>query len=213
MLRRFALLSIALGFLAAAAAIATVSAIGNSGPPTSASSSWTAGRQSLSKKVDASRVDSDMSEYAKHVLGSSSAADARARVPLQLDNGARIEAGLRANGSLCFDVTPPGRIPASVCGMSIDPNDISGVINEAVDQPIVYAGLAGDNVSAVDVITDQGTISATLQNGAFYSSIPSGSSIEGWVVTLADGSKVTHNWPPDPTTGAGSGGSSDDQSN
>ncbi|HEY5159896.1 MAG TPA: hypothetical protein VII83_02375 [Gaiellaceae bacterium] len=154
-----------------------------------------------------------MSEDAQRVFGGSSAVEAKAHVPLQLGNGAKVEAGGRTNGSLCFDVTTPGRSPASVCGNSVEPDDVSGVIHGTAGQPTIYAGLAGDNVTTVDVLTDHGDVSATVQNGAFYSSIPEGSSIVGWVVTTADGSKTTHHWPPDSTDVSSTGASGSDQSN
>ncbi len=193
MLRRLSIILIALGFLAAAIAIAAVSAGGSTAP----SVGWTGKRQSLSNRVNASPVDTNLSVDAQHVFGSSSAAEADAHIPLTTSDGAQIEAGIKTDGSVCFDVTTPGRAPAGTCGPSVDANNISGVINQFVNQPTVYAGLAGDNVTAVDVLTDQGTVSAMVENGAFYSSIPNGSSIKGWVITLADGSTTTHNWPPD----------------
>jgi hypothetical protein len=196
MSRRLALIGVALGFIVAATAIATVSAIGSSAQKAPASL-WTGGRQSLSKRVEASPIDSNMSEDAHHLFGGSSNAETNAHVPLQLVNGAKIEAGLNANGSLCFDVTTPGRAPSGSCGRSVDPNDINGVLHYTYEQPTIFAGLAGDNVRAVDVLTALETVPAIVQNGAFYATVPNGSKIQGWVVTLADGSKTTHNWPPD----------------
>jgi len=200
MLRRLALLGIALGFVAAAAAIATLSVNGVGASSRPAQMRWTGGRQSLPNRVNASPTDSDMSEDAQDYFGSSSADATNARVPLRLANGSKIEAGIRTDGAQCFDVSTPGRSQGGACGKSVDTSDISGVIHYAIDQPTVFSGLAGDNVTAVDVNTDQGFVPATLQNGAFYASIPNGAKIQGWVISLADGSKTTKQWPPAPPT-------------
>lgn len=185
MLRRFAILMVSSLFVAATASIAAY------GTPLHAVSSligWHGAPQKMSTRLQASPVDPTPTADAQHVFGQTSGAAAEARLPLQVANKVQIEAGKRADGSLCFDATMPGRAQFGSCGAAPAPTAVNGGISRVRGQDVVFAGLVGDQVAAVNLVTDLGTFPAVVKNGVEFATAPDGAQLESWTATLTDGS-------------------------
>ena len=195
MWRRKTLAGIALAFLAAAAAIATFSWTESTHSTSRPPSLWRYGRQSLPARVEASPVDENMSEDFKILLGSYSVADADAHVPLRRSDGAVVEAGIKSSGERCYDVSIPEGVPAGACGVTIPADEVSSSIYYAAGQSSVFAGLAGNKVAGLEVLTNHGKLKGTFENGAFYIPVPESLKIRGWIIKLADGSQKKVRWP------------------
>jgi hypothetical protein len=187
MLRRIGLILTAASLWVAAAGVAAVTAFGDNEFP----GLWDGGDQPLSDSVRSSPISKDVSDDTKHVLRTSEPNPIGVRLPLRLPDGSKIEAGRRSDGAVCFNVTIPGQPNAGSCGASVADDRISGVVARARGKPAIYAGLAGDDVTAVTVMTDRGPIEAVVQNGAFLAIVPKGVRLESWTATLSDGSRTT----------------------
>jgi hypothetical protein len=184
--RIFLIVTSAVAALGAAAILSTVALASSSADPFPSQGSG----QDLPSRVLAAPSDPNPTEDALHVFDASSGAAAQARVPLSLAD-VTIEAGIRSDGSICFDATFPLRPQAGLCEAALGANGLSGVLDREVDQPQLFFGLVGDAVTDVSVTTDMRSYDATVSNGAFYVSFPADARPSSWVASLADGSTTS----------------------
>ena len=74
-----------------------------------------------------------------------------------------------------------------------------GYPNQPADTPAAVAGIAADNVKAIDFVNNGETIPLEITNNAFFSNIATPPSAEPWTmqfrITYADGSVSTVDLP------------------
>ncbi|MDQ3821948.1 MAG: hypothetical protein M3321_01745 [Actinomycetota bacterium] len=137
----------------------------------------------------ASPAEMNPSADTLHQLRRTDASAGIVRRPLVFDGG-RIEAGVRAeDGSVCFNVIFADRPNGGACAQDLRGDRIAYNVRSSRGIGTVVAGLVGDEVTGVDIVTADGTVvPALLENNAFFVRVPTGATLQSVRKTLADGS-------------------------